>query len=332
MKQYFKAYSVQVVCVFVTFMYALVAKLPASLLATRNAAPTLAFAREHLGCVREAELRQVPSGTHDLFEPKPSNPTERQEIRREVFHVDSDDVKVLVMIQRLSPEKGTRHVFRLLEPRDKGGLDIPCVLALIGDGPSRKELELEAELRNLPVVFVGNKPHHELPCYYRAADCFITMSLTETYGLTCLEAYNCGCPLVVPRCAVFDEIWNNRVPAAWHYNIESLEELASAVVSASNGRSWLSGHMKRMTWADAAQELLSQYEECISANMYKRKWHQWLGRVLDQFLRTIAIFVFAVYVVSWYYRGGQRLLDMATSFLQAWSVRRSEVATYHQLS
>lgn len=313
-------------------MYGAVAKWPASLLATRNAAPTLAFAREHLGCRRQAELRQVPSGTHDLFEPKLSNPTEREEIRREVFNVDSDDVKVFVMIQRLSPEKNTRHVFSLLEPKEKGGLGIPCVLALIGDGPSRRELELEAELRHLPVVFVGNRPHHELPRYYRAADCFITMSLTETFGLSCLEAYNCGCPLVVPRCAVFDEIWNDRVPAAWHYNIESLEELASAVVTASSGRNWLSDHMNRVTWAGAAQELLSQYEDCISANMYKRKWHQWLVRSLDQFLRTIVIVVFAVYIVSCYYRGGQRLLHMATSFWQDWSVNHLQGATHHQLS
>ena len=28
----------------------------------------------------------------------------------------------------------------------------------------------------------------ELPQLYRSADCFVTMSLSETFGLTCLEA------------------------------------------------------------------------------------------------------------------------------------------------
>ena len=65
---------------------------------------------------------------------------------------------------------------------------------------------------------------------YRSADCFVTMSLSETFGLTCLEARTaslirvdevsaseaceailqammCGCPAVMPFCSVFDEIW-----------------------------------------------------------------------------------------------------------------------------
>merc|ERR1712048_514310 len=101
-----------------------------------------------------------------------------------------------------------------------------------GDGPSKCALMDEADRLCLRVVFLGNVPHHELPRLYRAADCFVTMSLSETFGLTCLEAQMCGCPAVMPYCSVFDEIWNERVPKAWRYDISSVAQLASAIKAA----------------------------------------------------------------------------------------------------
>ncbi|CAK0890794.1 unnamed protein product [Prorocentrum cordatum] len=92
----------------------------------------------------------------------------------------------------------------------------------------------EASRLNIPAVFLGNVPHHELPRLYRAADCFVTMSLSETFGLTCLEAMMCGCPAVMPYCPVFDEIWDGKTPKAWRYAIHKengvdLPGLSSAI-------------------------------------------------------------------------------------------------------
>merc|ERR1719330_18151 len=122
------------------------------------------------------------------------------------------------MVQRLSGEKGTERIFPALKPREgaasASGGTVDAVLAIAGDGPSRKELEAEARRRKLRVVFMGNVPHHDLPKLYRAADCFVTMSLSETFGLTSLEAMMCGCPGVMPFCSVFNEIWDPRAPKA----------------------------------------------------------------------------------------------------------------------
>merc|ERR1719188_1949886 len=107
----------------------------------------------------------------------------------------------------------------------------------------------EANARRLPVVFLGNVPHHELPQLYRAADCFVTMSMTETFGLTCLEAVMCGCPAVMPFCEVFNEIWDTRRPTSWRYNINSLPELVRAISAAQapSSRQFLVDEPVRMT-------------------------------------------------------------------------------------
>merc|ERR1719235_1950185 len=108
------------------------------------------------------------------------------------------------MVQRLSKEKGTERVFPAFTPssgsKDKGA-KVKGILAIAGDGPSKTWLMNEADDKGVNAIFLGNVPHHELPALYRAADCFVTMSMSETFGLTLLEAQMCGCPAVIPTAA-----------------------------------------------------------------------------------------------------------------------------------
>lgn len=283
------------------FGYNLLAKWPAIYWGTLNSAPTLFYARLHLGDAHEKNLRTVPSGTHEEFSPIPSSPSERQEIRRDRFGVTDDATKVSIMVQRLSSEKGTERVFPAFTKREKGGEGVPGVLVIAGDGPSMLSLQDDAETKNLRVVFLGKVPHAELPALYRAADCFITMSMCETYGLTCLEAQMCGCPAVIPHCGVFDEIWSHRVPKAWRYEVESAPQLASAIRAAQDGRPYLEEHPIRQTWKMAADELFLQYEECISKVERRRKRHNQITVYADQILRIVVMSVLAFYVLDRYY-------------------------------
>lgn len=107
-------------------MYDILGLGPAIKWGTLNAAPTLCFARDHMGKENEAKLRRVPSGTHDIFTAVQKSDTERRDIRLAKFKVDSEDDKVILMVQRLSAEKGTERVFYSFtakgggRPRGKG--------------------------------------------------------------------------------------------------------------------------------------------------------------------------------------------------------------------
>jgi len=188
------------------FMYNVVAKWPAMIWGTLNSAPTLIFAKQHIGAEYEKTLRCVPSGTHDHFRPTLETKDERRTVRSERFGVDDDNTKVAIMVQRLSGEKGTERIFPAYVPKENGGYGVPGVLVLCGEGPAKLSLQVEAARLKIRAVFLGNVPHHDLPKLYRSADCFVTMSLSETFGLTCLESQMCGCPAVIPYCPVFDEI------------------------------------------------------------------------------------------------------------------------------
>jgi len=279
-------------------LYNLVTKGPAVHWGTLNAAPTLCFAKAHCGTRYEDRLRAVPSGTHNIFTPKFHSDEDRREVRASRFGVTDDSVKVTLMVQRLSKEKGTERVFPVFSQM-KGGHGVPGVLVIAGDGPSRAALEEEARDRGVAAVFLGNVPHHDLPKLYRAADCFVTMSMSETYGLTCLEAQMCGCPAVMPYCEVFNEIWSHRVPKEWRYNLESVNELAAAIAFAqASGRQFLEEHPVRQTWQDASMELLGQYEECIELNRVRKHRHTRRVQMCAQATRVIGLLSLATYVAS----------------------------------
>jgi glycosyltransferase involved in cell wall biosynthesis len=297
------------------FLYDLITKWPAVYWSTLNAAPTLCFAKAHCGTQYEDRLRCVPSGTHDVFTRTPETPDERKCVRSEMFGVEDDKTKVVLMVQRLSQEKGTDRIFPAFTPTTGSngsgeGQHVKGLLAIAGDGPSKESLMEEAEMRKLNVVFLGNVPHHKLPALYRAADCFVTMSLSETYGLTCLEAQMCGCPAVMPYCDVFNEIWGHRVPDSWRYSIDSTPELAKAIAAAQDGRKYLEEHPVNQTWKIAATELLKQYEECIEfTSDFKRKQQEIVNKLV--FWGRVTLFVLGGALISRKYYHAIKLACLA---------------------
>jgi glycosyltransferase involved in cell wall biosynthesis len=70
-------------------------------------------------------------------------------------------------------------------------LDLPGTKVIVGDGPSREELE-----KKYPEAkFVGAKFGDELARYFSDADSFVFPSMTDTFGLVILEAMACGTPV-----------------------------------------------------------------------------------------------------------------------------------------
>lgn len=73
-----------------------------------------------------------------------------------------------------------------------------ATLTLVGDGPESEALKELA--KNLGIdhrtYFVGEQALQQMPAWYRHADLFVYMSLSETYGQVVSEALWCGLPVV----------------------------------------------------------------------------------------------------------------------------------------
>jgi D-inositol-3-phosphate glycosyltransferase len=110
---------------------------------------------------------------------------------------------LLLFVGRIQPLKGVDVAIRALgELRARGLSD--ARLVIIG-GPSGaggdREVELLRELVSdldlgSQTTFVPPQRHELLSSYYRAADCTLVPSMSESFGLVALEAAACGTPVV----------------------------------------------------------------------------------------------------------------------------------------
>jgi len=308
-------------------MYWLITKLPCILLAQCNAAPTLTFLDQHIptpsdGSWMKAIRNRIPSGVAiERFKVDAENPAaqkvaERVAILERCGMSSNADACILVMVQRLAPEKGVLRALEALELLKRNGSTVGGVsgaplsldgkqtlhLLICGDGPSMKSLVTYTEKHLLPVTFLGNVPNTQLPPLYRAADVFVTCSTSETYGLTVLESLACGTPAVLPHCGVFDELWIGRVPDKWIYDEQSTDSMIAALkdAAAPTGKAYLASNPIKASWRDATDELVRQYKETISNNLAHRQTRATILGAFDSLMRALMGLVLAYWVVKAY--------------------------------
>lgn len=81
--------------------------------------------------------------------------------------------------------------------------DMPgASLVIAGDGPQRETLEGRIGQLGLSgcARLCGNVPHAQTPAFYGRCDCLVCSSVTETFGMTLIEALACGRPVIATRC------------------------------------------------------------------------------------------------------------------------------------
>ncbi|MEN9819317.1 MAG: hypothetical protein RL379_95 [Bacillota bacterium] len=97
--------------------------------------------------------------------------------------------KILLSLGRVAKEKSMDVIIKGFSNYLKNPHP-PTKLLMVGDGPDRRDLiQLVSELKlENDVQFVGAVPIQDVPYYYQLADVFVSASLTETQGLTFMEA------------------------------------------------------------------------------------------------------------------------------------------------
>lgn len=129
--------------------------------------------------------------------PPDSSPAEQRHARARLGL--SRSASVLLFAGRIAREKNLDLLLSALAILCRRRPEAELVIA--GDGPDRDRLESIARDRGVAghVHFIGWVPHAEMHSCYRAADVFVSASVTETQGLALLEAMAAGAPVVAVR-------------------------------------------------------------------------------------------------------------------------------------
>lgn len=122
-------------------------------------------------------------------------------------------------------------------------LQLPGTKLVVGDGPDMERLKATYP----EVVFLGEKPNHELPDIYASADVFMFPSLTDTFGLVLVEALASGTPVAAfPVPGPLDVVGGSDAGVLHH----DLKQAALGALRLS--REDCRRHAERFTWAASA--------------------------------------------------------------------------------
>lgn len=133
------------------------------------------------------------------------------------------DTPLLLTLSRLAYEKDIDRLINVMPQLRQLLPDI--LLMIVGDGPAREDLEQQVNMLNLQqnVLFTGEISHDQVADYYHAANLFVSTSVSESQGLTYIEALASGLRVVTTHSPYTDELLNDK---EFGMTFEKLSDLA----------------------------------------------------------------------------------------------------------
>lgn len=106
------------------------------------------------------------------------------------------DKFVVIFLGRIAPEKSIEILIDAMQDIVK--INQKICLMIVGGGPQLEELKTIVQQKKLQdfIFFTGPKESIYVPSFYHAAQLFVSASMTETQGLTFIEAMASGLPVL----------------------------------------------------------------------------------------------------------------------------------------
>ena len=220
-----------------------------------------------LGYHVRREISVIPTGLKlDQFSPSHFNPQFKAELYEKYGITENE--KLIIYVGRLAEEKALDLVIRGFSKAIE--MQIPVRLLIVGGGPDLEPLTKMVKQMGMDhsIFLAGPQPSETIADYYRSADAFISASLSETQGMTFIEALASGLPLFARRDEVLQDLLVDEETGWYFSNEDDLCERLDAFTKMSD------------------QKMTTMKEKCLSiVQPYSSKTFG--KRVEEVYLRTI---------------------------------------------
>ncbi|WP_131668856.1 glycosyltransferase family 4 protein [Psychrobacter pygoscelis] len=199
------------------------------------------------------------------------NPNKRSEALRKSWGAGQQHT-VLIMVSRLSPEKGVDIVIQAYKSLQVQQLHRASKLVIVGDGPDRARLETMAQ-DNEDIVFAGAQMGEALAQHYASGDAFVFASQVETFGNVVTEAMASGLPVFAFDDAAAGMLVDTQCGSlAKLGNIQEFVEIVTAMPKVQQlKRAGVQARQKvlGMSWGRPAQQMQSMFKAVIDNHSCK---------------------------------------------------------------
>ena len=140
------------------------------------------------------DMHVIPTGLElEKFDPKNKNDELISKIKQQY---GIKDQFIITFLGRIAKEKSIEILIDAMKEVVKENDNVLCLI--VGGGPQLEELKELVKDDNISkyVIFTGSKPAKEVPSYYHLSNVFVSASVTETQGLTYIEAMASGIPAI----------------------------------------------------------------------------------------------------------------------------------------
>jgi len=162
-----------------------------------------------------------------------------------------------ILVVGTSPRKNTDRILKAYRAVKMPGL----TLVIVGDS-TRSDYEADGALR------VGRIDDEELATFYSGAEALIYPSLYEGFGLSIVQAFASGCPVVTSNISSMPEVAGDAAVLVDPYSVESIAE---GIKDALENREGLIQkglkRVKEFSWEKTARETLEVYKEALFSNL-----------------------------------------------------------------
>lgn len=196
-----------------------------------------------------------------------AQPPAAQQQLRQALGLTADDF-VEVSVNRIAEEK---NLDTLIKAHAALQRELPnAKLVLVGDGPEKAALEQLVHQEHLErtVRFTGMVDHDQVGAYYQMADVYVNLSLTETQGVTFIEAIANGLPVV----AIANDYLTD-LAAIGHFGelIDATDEYPEAIKQVYHHQKQYAAAIDQLQTAISAQtfadQVLTLYEAARSEHL-----------------------------------------------------------------